>query len=112
MTMPQPCHELHTLRCRGHCWTVPFTLVRERPWTVTRDVRDERGFIWSVWFIWSIWSVWFVWSVWFNQTNETNQPVLALHGSTGSPSQAMSRDAAWSVDAGGLFQHPARMAPS
>ena len=96
MTMPQPCHELHTLRCRGHCWTVPFTLVRERPWTVTRDVRDERGLIWFIWFIW------FIWSIWFNQTNETDQinkrdqPVLALH-------------AAWSVDAGGLFQHPVRM---
>ena len=32
---------------------------------------------------------------------------LARHGSTGSPSRAKSRDAAQSVAAGGLFQHPA-----
>jgi hypothetical protein len=32
---------------------------------------------------------------------------LALHGSTGSPSRAKSRDASRSIHAGGLFQHPA-----
>ena len=33
---------------------------------------------------------------------------LALHGSTGSPSRAKSRDASRSIHAGGLFQHLAR----
>ena len=53
-----------------------------------------------------IWFIWSIWSVWFNQTNETNQinkrdqPVLALHGSTGSPSRAASRDASRSVTRG------------